>query len=242
MWSERREDHQDLIPGVVGSEPELAWPATYFSPAEPGVEVFESCPAAGREVKLLEAHFVLGDLPEPVHQSRSDALVAVCELGLQVVDDPPMGDEGVRVAADNHPSRERPAASGEKYPASLRVKAAGEVVNCGRDVAGVHGGKRESCGATGVSDRDPARGQLLPDRRIGVARVRSNADHPDLGRHPHCAAGRLFARRSAVPDRCRCQRLVIASAVIGGTASLAADGGQAVSRSGLLSYLAAPAM
>src|SRR5580658_2552553 len=65
---ERGEDHENLVSGVVGGEPELAGPAAYFPPAEPGVEVFESCSPAGREVELLEAHFVSGDLPEPAHQ------------------------------------------------------------------------------------------------------------------------------------------------------------------------------
>ena len=36
-------------------------------------------------MELLEAHFVSGDLPEPLHQSRSEAMGAVFEVGLQVV-------------------------------------------------------------------------------------------------------------------------------------------------------------
>jgi hypothetical protein len=103
--------------------------------------------------------------------------------------------KGVRAAADNHSSREGAAAPGEKYPASLRIKAAGEVVNCGRDVASAHGGKRESCGATGVSDRDPARGQLPPDRRIGVARVRE-LDDVQVVADPH---GPTVSRGDAIP-------------------------------------------
>ena len=98
-------------------EPELAWPAPCFPPAEPSVEIFESCSAASREVELLEAHFVAGE---------------------------------------DHPSGEGAAAAGEQYPASLRVEAAGEGIDCRGDVAGVDRGKRESCGAAGVGDRDPA--------------------------------------------------------------------------------------
>ena len=167
---ERGEDHENLISGVVGGEPELAGPAAYFPPAEPGVEVFESCSPAGREVEFLEAHFVSGDLPEPVHQSRSDALVAVCGLGLQVVDGSPVGAEGTEIAAEDYPSCERAVDAGEQYPASLRVEAVGEGIDCRGDVPGVDRGKRESRGAAGIRDPYPARGQLLPDRWVGVTR------------------------------------------------------------------------
>ena len=64
MWSEWCENHQHLVPGVAGGEPEFAGPAPGFRPAKPGVEVFQSCSAAGGEVELLTAHFVAGDLPD----------------------------------------------------------------------------------------------------------------------------------------------------------------------------------
>lgn len=67
--SKQREDHQDLVSGVVGGEPELAAPAARFLPAEPGGEVFEPCPPKA-EVELLKPDFVAGDLPRPVHQRR----------------------------------------------------------------------------------------------------------------------------------------------------------------------------
>jgi hypothetical protein len=181
---ERGEDHENLVSSVVGGEPELAGPAAYFPPAEPGVEVFESYSPAGREVELLEAQFVPGDLPEPVHKSRSDALVAVRGLGLEVVDGPPVGDEGTGVAAEDYPSCERPVDAGQQYPASLRVEAAGQGIDCRGDVAGVDRGKRESRGAAGIRDPYPARGQLLPDRWAGVTRVRE-LDDVEIVRTPH---------------------------------------------------------
>jgi hypothetical protein len=182
--SQRREDHQNLVSGVVGGKPELARPAAYFPPAEPGVEVFEACSPAGREVELLETHFVPGDLPEPAHQGRPDALVAVFGLGLQVVHGSPVGDEGTRIAAEDYPSCERAVAAGEQYAASLPFEAAGEGIDCRGDVAGVDRGKRESRGAAGIRDRYPARGQLLPGRWIGVARVRELDDVGAVaGRH-----------------------------------------------------------
>ena len=107
-------------------------------------------------MQLLKAHLVAGRPPQPVHQGRADALVAVCGLGLQVVDGAPVGDEGIGVAAQEHPSGEGAAAAGEQYPASLRVEAAGEGIDSRGDMAGVDRGKRESCGAAGVGDRDPA--------------------------------------------------------------------------------------
>jgi hypothetical protein len=182
--SQRREDHQDLVSGVVGGKPEFARPAAYFPPAEPGVEVFESCSPAGREVELLETHFVPGDLLEPTHQGRPDALVTVSRLGLQVVDSSPVGDEGTGVAAKDYPSCERAAAAGEQYAASPGFEAVGEGIDCRGDVAGVDRGKRESRGAAGIGDRYPARGQFLPGRWIGVARVRELDDVEAVaGRH-----------------------------------------------------------
>ena len=82
-----------------------------------------------------------------------------------------MGDEGSGVAAEDYPSCERAVDAGEQYPASLRVEAASEGIDCRGDVAGVDRGKRESRGAAGIRDPYPARGQLLPDRWAGVTRV-----------------------------------------------------------------------
>ena len=113
---QRRENHQDLVPGVVGGNPQLAGPAADFPPAEAGVEVFESHAAAGGEVKLLQAHLVAGDAAEAAHQGRSDAPVAVGRPGLQVVDGAPVGDERTGVAAEDDPPGESPADAGEQDP------------------------------------------------------------------------------------------------------------------------------
>lgn len=167
--SQWRENHQDLVSGVIGGEPEFARPAACYFPAEPGVVVFESHSAACREVELLQAHFVAGDLPEPVHQGRSDALVAVREMGLQVADGPPVGDKGAGLAAEGHPPCEGTVDAGDQYLASLGVKAGSEGIDCRGDLVGADRGERESRSAAGVSDRDPACGQLPSDRRICVA-------------------------------------------------------------------------
>lgn len=197
VWSQRREDQQDFVSGVVGGEPELAWPSAYFPPAERGVEVFESCSAAGREVELLKAHFIPGDVPEPVHQGRSDALVAVFRLGLQVVDGSPVGDERTGIAAEGYPTCERAVDAGEQYPVSLRGEAGGEGIDCRGDVAGIDRGKRKSRSAAPVRDRYPARGQLLPDRWTGVARVGELDDSEVMpGRH-----GPTVSRWYLIPGR-----------------------------------------
>jgi hypothetical protein len=174
--SERSQDHEDLVPGVVGGEPQFAGPASCLAPPESGVEVFESCSAPGSEVELFEAHLVAGDLPELVHQCRADAPAAVCGLGLQVVDGAPMCDEGIGVAAEQDPPGEGIVAAGEQYPAPLRVEAGGEVVDGGRNLPGVDRRKGESSCAAGVGDRDPAVGELLPDGWVGVVRVRELGD------------------------------------------------------------------
>ena len=198
-WSQWREDHQDLVSCVVRSEPELAGPAARHPPAEPRVEVFESHSPAGRQVELFQAHLVAGDFPEPVHQGRSDAPVTVRKLGLQVVDCPPVGDEGAGVAAECHPSREGTADAGEHYPASLRVEAASKSIDCRGDVTGVDRWKRESRGPAGVRDRDPACDQFLPDRRIGFSWVRELDDVEVVpGRH-----GPTVSRRGVIPGTLR---------------------------------------
>ena len=140
---------QNLVSGVVGGEPELAGPAAYFPPAEPGVEVFESRSPAGREVELLEAHLVPGDLPEPVHQGRSDALVAVSGLGLQVVDGSPVGAERQRRSRlRRDPSCERAVhcgRAGSGFAAGSRLAA--RVSTAGATWLASDRGKRETRGA-----------------------------------------------------------------------------------------------
>jgi hypothetical protein len=85
-----------------------------------------------------------------------------------------------------------------------------------------------------------------PAREFGLSRVRANTLAPvPLGfqaesRKSRCAAS---PGRQAVPDRCQWQRLVIVSAALWETASLAADtAARLYPGSGLLGYLAAPAM
>src|SRR5579859_3407397 len=68
LSSEWGEEHENLVPGVVGSQTELAWPSSRLSPAEPGVEVFEPNSAADSEMELFEAHLLACDPAQLVHQ------------------------------------------------------------------------------------------------------------------------------------------------------------------------------
>src|SRR5580704_1599539 len=126
LLSQRREDHQDLVSGIAGGEAELAGPTACDLPAEPGIEVFESHSAAGREMELLKAHLVSGHLPEPMHESRPHASTAVCKLGLQMVNGPPMSDQGIGIAAEDDPSRKAAVDAGQQQPTTLRVEAGSE--------------------------------------------------------------------------------------------------------------------
>jgi hypothetical protein len=171
LWSQRREDHQDLVSGVVGGEPELAGPAACYLPAEPAVKAFEAHSAAHRQVELLQAHLVTGNFPEPAHQGRSDACVPAHELRLQVADNTPVRDERAGIAAEGHPSCESAADTGKQYPASAWVEAVRKSIDCRADVTNVDWRKRESRRAACVRDRYPACSQLLPHRRISLTWV-----------------------------------------------------------------------
>jgi hypothetical protein len=95
-----------------------------------------------------------------------------------------MGDKGIGIAAEDYPSCKAAVDAGQQYPTTLRVEAGSEGIHRGGDVADVDRGKRESCGAACVRDRDPARGQLLPHRLVGFAWVRELDDiEVTMGRH-----------------------------------------------------------
>ena len=183
-WSQWREDHQDLVPGVVRSKPELARPAACYPPAEPRVKVFESHSAACCQVELLQAHLVAGNFPESMHQGRPDALVPARELRLQVADNTPVRDETVGIAAEAHPSCEGAADAGKQYPALAGIETGRKRIDGGPDLTSVDRGKRESRRAAGVRDRYPACGQLLSNHRISLTRV-SELDNLEVlaGRH-----------------------------------------------------------
>lgn len=57
-----------------GAKPERTGPTASHCPAEPGVEVLQSGPAAYGEAKLLQAHLRSRDLPGMHHQGTSDPL------------------------------------------------------------------------------------------------------------------------------------------------------------------------
>ena len=183
-WSQWREDHQDLVSGVIRSKPELARPAAYHPPAEPGIKAFESHSAACCQVELLQAHLVAGNFPESMHQGRPDALVPARELRLQVEDNAPVRDERAGIAAEGHPPREGAADAGKQYPALAGVEAGRKRIDGRTDLTSVDRGKRESRRAAGVRDRYPACGHLLSNHRISLTRV-SELDNLEVlaGRH-----------------------------------------------------------
>jgi hypothetical protein len=170
-WSQRREDHQDLVSGVVRSKPELARPTACYPPAEPRVKVFESHSAADCQVELLQAHLVAGNFPESTHQGRPDALVPARELRLQVADNTPVRDERAGIAAESHPPSEGAADAGKQDPALAWVEAGRKSIDGRADLTRIHRGKRESRRAAGVRDRYPACGQLLFHHRISLIRI-----------------------------------------------------------------------
>jgi hypothetical protein len=112
--SEGLEDHQDLVPVVVGGHAEGGGPAADLSPAEPAIKVLQSHASPNRKVELFEAHLVAGDLPEPTHQLRSDATATVRGMGLEVVDGGPVANQSVGVAQQDHPAEERVLVAGQK--------------------------------------------------------------------------------------------------------------------------------
>lgn len=171
LWSERREDHEDLVAGVVGCEPEGVGPATNLTPSEPPVEVLQALAAPGCQMQLFEAKLVAGDLPELVDESGSDAATAEGGVGLEVVDGAPVLDESVGIAVEDDLSGKDAVGFGDEESALLRVETAEESVRDGRDVVLADRGERESRGAAGVGDRDPAADQLLPEFRSDVVRV-----------------------------------------------------------------------
>ena len=118
---------------------------------------------------LLQAHLVTGNYLESAHERRSDARLPVHKLRLQVAYNTPVRDERAGVTAEGHPSSQATADAGEQYPASARVQTCRRSVYWRSDVADVNRRKRESRRAAGVRDRNPARGQLLPHRRVSLA-------------------------------------------------------------------------
>jgi hypothetical protein len=183
-WSQWREDHQDLVSGVIRSKPELARPAAYHPPAEPGVKVFESHSAARCQVELLQAHLVAGNFPESMHQGRPNALAPVRELRLQVADNTPVRDERAGITAEGHPPREGAAYAGKQYPGLTGVEAGSKSIDGRPDLTSVDRGKREARRAARVRDRYPASGQVLSHHRISLTRISELNDVEVLaGRH-----------------------------------------------------------
>ncbi|WP_411089361.1 hypothetical protein [Streptomyces sp. 061-3] len=82
-----------------------------------------------------------------------------------------MSDEPVRIAVEDDPSGEEAVGAGDKESALLRVEAAEELVRDRGDVVLADRRERESRGAAGVGDRDPAVDQLPPEFRGDIARV-----------------------------------------------------------------------
>jgi hypothetical protein len=135
-------------------------------------------------VELLQAHLVAGNFPESTHQGRSDALVPVRELRLQVADNTPVRDERAGITAESHPPCESAADAGKQYPALAGVEAGCKSIDARTNLTSVDRGKRESRRAAGVRDRYPASGQLLPHHRISLTRI-SELDDVEVfpGRH-----------------------------------------------------------
>ena len=76
LWSERGEDHQDLVAGVVGREPQSFGPSADLTPSEPSVEVLQAPAAPGCQMELFQVELIAGDLPKLADESGSDAAAA----------------------------------------------------------------------------------------------------------------------------------------------------------------------
>src|SRR6516162_6826329 len=109
-----------------------------------------------------------------------------------MADGAPMGDGRVRVPLQVYPACHGIASTSDDKPAAVRVKAGDEVVGYRRDDAGINRRKREPGCSSGVTDRDPAVNDVLPEpctnlRRIEVLihhRNNALAHAPKSGRRP----------------------------------------------------------
>lgn len=171
MCSEWGEDHEHLVAGVVGCEPEGPGPATDLTPSEPSVEVLQPFASPGSEMQLFQPQLISGDLPEFVGEGGADASSAPVGVCLEVVNGAPVPDEPVGVAVEDDPSGEDAASLGNEEATLLRVESADDLVRDRLDVVIADRWKGESGGAARVGDSDPAVDQLSPEFGGDVVRV-----------------------------------------------------------------------
>ena len=120
-----------------------------------------------------------------------------------MADGAPMGDDRVRVPLQVHPASHDIASTSDDKPAAVRVKAGDEVVGYRCDDAGINRRKREPGCSSGVTDRDPAVNDVLPEpctnlRRIEVLTHHRNnalAHTPKSGRRPRRPSATLARSR-----------------------------------------------
>src|SRR5690242_20685454 len=139
LRSEGIEEHQDLVPGVVGCEAECPGPATDLTPSESAVEVLQPFFSPGSEMELFEPQFVAGDLPQLTHEGGADAASAEFGVGLKVVDRAPVPDESVGIMVEDDPSGKNVVESGCDEAPVLRVETSEQLVRDWRDVVDLDG-------------------------------------------------------------------------------------------------------
>lgn len=141
--SEGIEEHQDLVPGVVGREAEGPGPATDFTPSESAVEVLQPLFSPGSEMELFEPQLAAGNLPQLTHEGGADAASAEFGVGLKVADRAPVPDEPVGITVEDDPSGKNVVESGGDESAVLRVETSEELVRDWHDVVVLDGWEGE---------------------------------------------------------------------------------------------------
>lgn len=167
---QRRQKHENLV-AVAKVKAQGVWPATDFSPAKPGIEVFEPFPASCFEPELLKAKFLAGHITGPAHQRGADAPPAEVRMSLNSLDHPPVRNNPGPIPAQAQPSDENAVEPSQQELAIFRVKLCDELIRDWPHITKANRRKREAHCATTVGDRHPAVDQFAG--RLGTHVLRA---------------------------------------------------------------------
>ena len=92
---------------------------------------------------MLQAHLIAGDVAGAAHQGGADPVTSVIWVGLDVVDDAPVRDERIEVAAQPKPAGEHAIDGSEEQPVALRIAVGEEPVRDEGDLLCVNGWEGE---------------------------------------------------------------------------------------------------
>ena len=94
-----------------------------------------------------------------------------------MADSAPMSDGRVKATPQVHPASQGIAGTSDDKPAAVRAKAGDEVIGRRRDDAVVNRRKRESRCPSGITDRDPAVNNVLPEPCTNLRRIEALTHH-----------------------------------------------------------------